>query len=66
MIDRLLDMIDKVPQLRQSAKIAIKRSQEKLARNYVIWHPYQFQKGEKVLYYDKAKTAQHHTKLEPR
>ena len=66
MVDRLIDIIDKVPQLRQSAKRAIKESQDKLAKSYHVKHPHTFEVGDQILYYDKAKVMQHHTKLEPK
>jgi Integrase core domain. len=66
MIDRLMDIIEKVPHLRQSAKKAIRDAQRKLAENYHVKAPKQFYVGEKVLYFDKAKAMQHHTKLEPK
>ena len=66
MIDRLIDIIEKVPHLRQSARKAIRDAQRKLAENYFVKAPKKFDIGEKVLYYDKTKTMQHHTKLEPK
>jgi transposase InsO family protein len=65
LVERLMEITDKVPQLRESARRAIQRSQaqlnEKLQGNQRI-----FQKGELVWYYDKAKAMRHDTKLEPK
>jgi len=66
LIDRLLDIVDKVPSLRQNAHQAITRAQLKLAQSYVVKRPHVFQIGDLIFYYDKAKVMQHHTKLQPR
>ena len=42
------------------------RAQTKLAQSYTVKRPHAFQIGDLVLYYDKAKVMQHHTKLQPR
>ena len=42
------------------------RAQSKLAQSYVVKRPHAFQVRDLVLYYDKAKVMQHHTKLQPR
>src|ERR1044072_8193868 len=66
LIDRLLNIVDKVPSLRQDTLQAMTRAQTKLAQSYVVKRPHVFQIGDLVLYYDKAKVMQHHTKLQPR
>ena len=52
--------------MRQQALQRVTRAQTKLAQAYRIKHPYQFQIGEKVLYFDKARAGQHHMKLAPK
>ena len=64
MIDRLTDLIDKVPHLRQSAKKAIIEAQERLAEKFKIDKPKQFEIRDLVLYFDKAKSMSHSTKFE--
>jgi hypothetical protein len=66
LIDRMIDLIDDVPHLRHTAKDRVTHAQAKLAQSYQVRRPYQFQIGEKVLYYDKARAAQHHMKLAPK
>lgn len=64
MIDRLTDLIDKVPQLRQSAKRTIMEAQNKLAEKFRLDTPRKFEIGDLVLYYDKAKSTSHSAKFE--
>ena len=63
--DRLLEIIDKVLQLRTNAKRAIRKVQHQLDEKF---HKDEttFKKGDLVWYYDKAKALHHDTKLEPK
>ena len=65
-IDRLLELTDKVPQLRESARRAIRLAQQQLDEKFAEHLKKEFKEGDLVLYYDKAKAMQHHTKLEPK
>src|SRR5687767_6266380 len=65
MMERLLEITDKVPQLRESARRAIRQNQQELEKKF---HKEEkvFNKGDLVWYFDKAKAMQHDTKLEPK
>ena len=63
-IERLLEITDRVPQLREAARRAIKKSQEELEHKFADKIEKTFQKGDLVWYYDKAKAMRHDTKLE--
>ena len=65
-IERLLVITDKVPQLREMSRRAIKEIQSKLDEKFGEQKERRFQKGELVWYFDKAKAARHDTKLEPK
>jgi transposase InsO family protein len=65
MVERLMEITDKVPQLRESARRAIQRSQEQLNEK-LQGKSLVFSKGELVWYFDKAKSLRHDTKLEPK
>jgi transposase InsO family protein len=65
-IERLLEITDKVPQLRESARRAIKKAQEELEHKFQKGKEIIFKKGELVWYFDKAKAMRHDTKLEPK
>ena len=65
MIERLLEITEKIPQLREAARRAIKHSQEELEKKFQKQEVI-FQKGQLVWYYDKAKAMRHDTKLEPK
>src|SRR6266540_2903758 len=56
LIERLLEITDKVPQLRTNAKRAIKKAQAKLEETFNK-KEVKFQKGDLVLYFDKALAA---------
>ena len=64
MVERLLEITDKVPQLRTSARRSIKMIQEKLEEKFREKKEIKFQKEDLVLYFDKSKTARHDAKLE--
>ena len=56
LIERLLEIIDKVPQLRTNTRRAIKKAQAKLEETFNK-KEVKFQKGNLVLYFDKALAA---------
>jgi len=56
LIDRLLEITDKVSQLRTNARRAIKKAQAKLEETFNK-KEVKFQKGDLVLYFDKALVA---------
>src|SRR6266545_4362117 len=62
LIERLLEITDKVPQLRTNAKRAIKKAQAKLEETFNK-KEVKFQKGDLVLYFDKALAARHDVKF---
>ncbi len=61
LLDRVITMVHKLPIFRESAKIAIKRAQEKMRQEYSIQQSTKFQVGDQVLYDD---SPNYHTKLE--
>lgn len=68
LIDRLKQLVDRLPNLREKAKqtmIAIKEKQ-KTAHDKQITKPQYFKVGQKVLYYDAAKDKQWSGKLNPK
>src|SRR6266508_2887197 len=62
LIKRLLEITDKVPQLRTNARRAIKKAQAKLEETFNK-KEVKFQKGDLVLYFDKALAARHDVKF---
>ncbi len=60
LLDRVITMIHKLPIFRESAKVAIKRAQEKMRREYPVQQNTKFQVGDQVLYDD---SPNYHTKL---
>ena len=56
LIKKLLEITDKVPQLRTNARKAIKKAQAKLEETFK-GKEVKFQKGNLVLYFDKALIA---------
>jgi hypothetical protein len=63
LVERLLEITEKVPQLRGSARKTIKEAQDKLNQAFGS-HKQIFAKGDLVLYFDKAAAGRHDTKLE--
>src|SRR6266498_1990681 len=61
LLDRVIMMVHKLPIFRESARIAIKRAQEKIRQDYPIQQSIKFQVGDQVLYDD---SSNYHTKLE--
>src|ERR1044071_10239314 len=64
LVERLLEITDKVPQLHTSVRRSIKMIQEKLEEKFEENKETKFQKGELVLYFDKPKSARYDVKLE--
>ncbi len=62
LIERLLEIIDKILQLRINARRAIKKAQAKLEETFNK-KEVKFQKGDLVLYFDKALAARHDVKF---
>ena len=60
---RILNIIEGVPQLRTNTKWTMRRAQEKLEEKFQ-GDRVQFQKRDLVLYYKKAESLRHDTKLE--
>ena len=52
-IERLLEITDKVSQLRKATRRAIRKSQAELDRKFEGMKTQEFQKGELVWYFDK-------------
>ena len=61
LLDRVITMVHKIPIFRESARIAIKRAQEKMRQDYPVQQSTKFQVGDQVLYDD---SPNYHTKLE--
>ncbi len=61
LLDRVITMVHKLPIFRESARIAIKRAQEKMKQEYSVQQSIKFQVGDQVLYDD---SPNYHTKLE--
>src|SRR6266542_1747939 len=61
LLDRVITMVHKLPIFRKSARISIKRAQEKMRQDYSVQQSTKFQVGDQVLYDD---SPNYHTKLE--
>ncbi len=62
-IERLLEITEKVPQLREAARRAIRKAQAELDRKFEGKPQRSFQKGELVWYFDKVAAMRHDTKF---
>ncbi len=62
-MERLLEIIEKVPQLREAAKRAIRKSQVELDKKFKGMKTQEFQKGDLVWYFDKPAAMRHDTKF---
>ena len=62
-LDRMIELIHKVPIFRESAKVAIKRAQKKMKESYQVQQTKEFAVGDQVLYDD---SPNYHSKLEPK
>src|SRR6266542_279913 len=62
LIERLLEITDKVPQLRTNTRRAIKKAQAKLKETFNK-KEVKFQKGDLVLYFDKVLTVRYDVKF---
>ncbi len=63
---RLLEITEKIPQLREAARRAIRKSQAELDRKFEGLKIQEFQKGDLVWYFDKSAAMRHDTKLQPK
>src|SRR6266545_7874603 len=62
-IERLLEIMEKVPQLQEAARRAIRKAQAELDRKFERKPQRSFQKGELVWYFDKTAAMRHDTKF---
>src|SRR6266508_3024986 len=62
-IERLLEITEKMPQLREAARRTIQKAQAELDRKFEGKPQRSFQKGELVWYFDKAAAMRHDTKF---
>ncbi len=65
-MERLLEITEKVSQIREAARRAIRKSQVKLDRKFAGMKTQEFQKGDLVWYFDKPATMRHDTKFQPK
>jgi len=63
-IERLLEITEKVSQLRETARRAIRKSQAELDRKFEEMKIQEFQKGDLVWYFDKPAAMRHDTKFQ--
>jgi hypothetical protein len=63
LLDRLIDIVDKVSQICQSAKDALLMNQRKIAKAFEHDTKNLFEVNDLVLLYDKAKDTSHSNKL---
>jgi len=63
LLDRLIDVVNKVPQIRQSAKDALLLNQRKITQAFGEDYKNLFEVNDLVLMYDKAKDTSHSNKL---
>ncbi len=61
LLDRVITLVHKLPIFRESIRIVIKRTQEKMRQDYSVQQSIKFQVGDRVLYDD---SPNYHTKLE--
>ncbi len=62
-IERLLEITEKIPQLREAARRAIQKSQAELDRKFEEIKTQEFQKGDLVWYFDKSAAMRHDIKF---
>jgi len=62
-IERLLEITDKIPQLREMIRRTIRKAQAELDRKFEEKLQKNFQKEELVWYYDKPAAMRHDTKF---
>ena len=62
-MERLLEIMKKIPQLREAARRAIQKSQAELDRKFEEIKTQEFQKGDLVWYFDKSAAMRHDTKF---
>src|SRR6266540_7002938 len=65
-IERLLEIIEKISQLREVARRAIRKSQAELDRKFEGMKIQEFQKEDLEWYFDKPAAMRHDTKFQPK
>ncbi len=65
-MERLLEITEKVPQLREAARRAIWKSQVELDKKFEGMKTQEFQKGDLVWYFDKPAVMRYDTKFQPK
>ena len=65
-IERLLEITEKILQLREAARRAVWKAQAELDRKFEGKPQRSFQKGELIWYFDKAAGMRHDTKFQPK
>src|SRR6266542_1620548 len=65
-MERLLEITEKVSQLREAARRTIQKSQAELDKSFEGMKTQEFQKGELVWYFDKPAVMRHDTKFQPK
>ena len=63
-IERLLEITDKIPQLREMIRRTIRKAQAELDKKFERKSQRNFQKGELVQYYDKSAVMRYNTKFQ--
>src|SRR6266498_6056336 len=62
-LDRVIKLIHQVPMIRESAKVIIKRAQQRMKHDYSVQQTKEFAIRDQVLYDD---SPNYHSKLEPK
>ncbi len=62
-LDRVIELIHQVLMIRESAKVAIKRAQQRMKHDYPVQQTKEFAIRNQVLYDD---SPNYHSKLEPK
>src|SRR6266540_3963662 len=65
-MERLLEITEKVLQLREAARRAIRKSQAELDKRFEGMKTQEFQKGDLVWYFDKPAAMQYDIKFQPK
>ncbi len=63
-MERLLEITEKVPQIKEAARRAIRKSQAKLDRKFEGMKTQEFQKGDLVWYFNKPAIMRHDIKFQ--
>ncbi len=65
-MERLLEITEKVSQLREAARRAIRKSQVEFDRKFEGMKIQEFQKGDLVQYFNKSAAMRHDIKFQPK